>query len=110
MTFSTRTHRAFDKQLKRLVKKYPSLLEEYARLITGLSEQPTQGTPIGNDCYKIRLAIKSKRQRKSGGARVVTHVQVTTTRVYLLSIYDKSEQPDISDAELQSLIASIPEE
>jgi len=30
------------------------------------------GTPLGNDVYKIRLAIASKNKGKSGGARVIS--------------------------------------
>lgn len=66
-----------------------------------------QGTPIGNDCYKIRLAIKSKGKGKSGGARVITHVYVSKTTVYLLIIYDKSDQKNISDNELKELRNNI---
>lgn len=59
------------------------------------------GTPLGNECYKIRLAIRSKGQGKSGGARVITHVWVSETTVFLLSIYDKSEAETISDKDLK---------
>jgi mRNA-degrading endonuclease RelE of RelBE toxin-antitoxin system len=62
----------FDKQLKRLVKKYPSLKKEYLELVTTLTGLPMTGTPIGNNCYKIRLAIASKGKGKVGGARVIT--------------------------------------
>lgn len=69
------THR-FEKELKRLVKKYPSLRSEFALLIKHLSTDPKSGTFIGKDCYKIRLAIASKGKGKSGGARVITYVYV----------------------------------
>ncbi len=59
------------------------------------------GKPLGNGCYKIRLAISSKQKGKSGGARVITFVQVVDTIVYLLSIYDKAEAANISDKELK---------
>lgn len=55
---------------------------------------------MANSCYKIRIAIKSKGKGKSGGARVITHVQVFENNVFLLAIYDKSEQKDISDKEI----------
>jgi hypothetical protein len=29
-------------------------------------ENPTQGTPLGKDCYKIRMAISSKNKGKNG--------------------------------------------
>lgn len=94
----------FARQLKRLVKKYPSLRAEYASLITRLEKEPEQGTPLGGDCFKIRLAITSKGKGKSGGARVITLVVHAAQTVYLLSIYDKSEQADITDKALEALV------
>ena len=58
---------------KRRVKKIPSLKIEIARLIADLQENPSTGTALGNDCYKIRLAIASKGKGKSGGARIITY-------------------------------------
>ena len=65
---------------------------------------------MGNDCYKIRLAIASKGKGKSGGARIITNVQVVQTTVYLLSIYDKSEQADIDPKELRALVDAVKRE
>jgi len=97
----------FEKQLKRLIKKYPSLKNEIAQLVSSLKQNPEQGDYIGNHSYKIRLAIASKGKGKSGGARIITHIVVAQTTVFLLSIYDKSEQDDISDKELDTLIKII---
>lgn len=41
---------------------------------------------------------------------MITHVRVVSTRVYLLSIYDKSEKETLSDKELKALLALIPEQ
>jgi len=95
----------FDKQLKKLSKKYPSLKNDYDNLIKSLEKDPKQGKLLGNDCYKIRLAIKSKGKGKSSGARVITHLRENS--VYLLSIYDKSEKENITDAELRELLMYI---
>jgi len=62
---------------------------------------------MANSCYKIRVAIKSKGKGKSGGARVITHVQVVENNVFLLAIYDKSEQEDITDKEIGYLLSFI---
>ena len=99
----------FDRQLKRLVKKYPSLKEEYLELIKNLEQNPEQGTNLGNNCYKIRIAIASKRKGKSGGARVITNFVITDATVYLLSIYDKSEKENLTDKELVELLMFVPE-
>lgn len=94
----------FEKELKVLYKKYPSLKEEYSDLIDSLESKPQQGTPIGHNCYKIRLAIASKGRGKSGGARVITCVYVADSEVVLVSIYDKSVQPSLSDEEIKNRI------
>ncbi len=40
----------FDKQLKKLVKKYPSLQSEILELINSLKENPNLGTSLGSNC------------------------------------------------------------
>ena len=98
----------FEKELKRLAKKYPSLKNEYFELVQNLKTNPSQGTPIGNHCYKIRIAIASKGKGKSGDARVITYIQVTASSVYLLTIYDKSSTENIADSQLAELLKFIP--
>lgn len=98
----------FVKELKWLAKKYRSLKMEMVALGNELAEHPHMGTPIGKDCYKIRLAIKAKGAGKSGGARVITCVVAVREEVYLLSIYDKSEQSTLTDKRLKELIKQIP--
>lgn len=97
----------FEKQLKRLAKKYKSLGKDLSALVKELENNPITGTSLGNNCYKIRLAISSKGKGKSGGARVITCVIVTQHEVYLADIYDKSEQENISDKRLKELAALI---
>lgn len=57
------THR-FEKELKRLAKKFPSLKGEFSKLIADISKNPKKGTFVGNSCHKIRLAIASKGKGK----------------------------------------------
>lgn len=99
----------FEKQLKRLSKKYPSLKEEFLQLIESLEENPVQGTSLGKNCYKIRLAISSKGKGKSGGARLITNIVIGEETVYLLSIYEKSEKDNLTDKELDDLLSFVPE-
>lgn len=94
----------FKKEAKRLIKKYPSLKSELEVLGHELSENPIQGTPLGHDVYKIRLAIFSKGKGKSGGARVISFVMVVESKVILLSIYDKGDRDSISDKEIKELM------
>ena len=76
-------------------------------LVRELEVNPTTGTPLGNNCYKIRLAISSKAKGKSGGARIITCVIIANNEVYLADIYDKSELENISDKRLKELAKQI---
>lgn len=53
------------------------------------------------------MAIGSKGKGKSGGAQVITHLYVEEKSVYLLSIYDKSEKPDLKPNELKDMIDAL---
>ena len=53
------------------------------------------------------MAITSKKQGKSGGARVITFVKVTQEAVYLLAVYDKSEKEDMETGELDTYLNLI---
>lgn len=108
MSYSVKTIPRFERDLKRLTKKYPSLKTEYINLVQSLKESPNQGTALGNQCYKIRLSIASKGKGKSGGARVITHLQIVNETVFLLSIFDKSERENISDRDVNDLLSLIP--
>jgi hypothetical protein len=108
MNYKVETIFVFDKQAKRLSKKYPSLKNDLSDLIDSLTTDPEQGKPLGNNFYKIRLAISSKNKGKSGGARIITYVKITETTIYLTSIYDKGEKANITDKELAIIFNFIP--
>ena len=94
----------FKKEAKPLIKKYASLKEEIIALGKILAENPTYGTPLGDDVYKIRISIASKNKGKSGGARIISFVKIINTTVYLLSIYKKGEKETISVKEIEKLL------
>jgi mRNA-degrading endonuclease RelE of RelBE toxin-antitoxin system len=107
MNYKIFTIPPFDKQFKRLIKKYPSLKKEFLKLVSEIQQNPKQGDSMGKDCYKIRVAIASKGKGKRGGARVVLNVVIDDNKVYLLSIYDKSEKADLTDKELSDLLSYV---
>lgn len=78
--------------------------EDFSKLIEGLQTRPFQGSSLGNNCYKIRMAISPKGKGKSGRSRIITFVKIIETTVYLLSVYDKSEKENITDKELLKFI------
>ena len=97
----------FIKELKPLTKKYRSLEEDLMELAESLIENPIQGDSLSHNCFKVRLAISSKNKGKSGGARVITNVHIKDEVIYLLSIYDKSDQDSISEKELAKRLKAL---
>ena len=99
----------FLRDLKKLKRKYPSLKQDMAALQKALVSNPNLGTTIKENISKIRLAIRSKGKGKSGGARVIAHheilIQIEQHTIRLLAIYDKSDRPTISDADIRDLLA-----
>ncbi len=109
MSYEVKTIGIFEKETRRLIKKFPSLKTELQSLVARLKEKPQMGTSLGHSCFKIRISIASKAKGKSGGARIITCFKITRKAVYLLTIFDKSEQDSISNIELKELLSSIPE-
>jgi hypothetical protein len=107
MSYKVKTITVFERQTKRLIKKYASLKKELLELVQQLKINPKLGTAIGSNCFKIRLAVASKGKGKSGGIRVITHFWVAYNTVYLLSIYDKSEQENLIDQELNEILSYL---
>ncbi len=97
----------FIKNLKRLSKKHRSIKEEVNALGKLLKSNPTMREEIIEHCFKICISITSKNKGKIGGARIITHVYVSNETVFLLSIYDKGEQQDISTNEIKTLLRAI---
>ncbi len=78
--YQVETIEHFEREAKRLKKKFPSLKAEINELINSLEENPFQGVALHDGFYKIRLGIKSKGKR--GGARVITCVRVIAETVF----------------------------
>ncbi|MDQ3748618.1 MAG: type II toxin-antitoxin system RelE/ParE family toxin [Acidobacteriota bacterium] len=100
----------FQKQAKRLARRYKSFPHDLQILVDELKENASLGTPLGGNVYKIRLAITSKNKGKSGGARIIIYVYLQADTLYLLSIYDKADTENITDDELKYLIKEVEED
>ncbi|MBZ0204784.1 MAG: type II toxin-antitoxin system RelE/ParE family toxin [Flavobacteriales bacterium] len=97
----------FKRRYKPLAKRYHSLEQDLLDLIASLEVNPAQGTPLGKNCFKIRIAIRSKGGGKSGGARAITYVRLLKDKVYLLTIYDKADRASLTRKELEALLSGL---
>ena len=100
----------FARGAKVLRKKYPSFERDYETFLDELEKNPFSGESLGQHTYKNRMAITSKGKGKSGGARVITYnvqQQGDEVLITLMTIYDKSDIDNVSDAYLRSLVQQI---
>ena len=97
----------FERQARKLAKKYKSLMNDLRVLQEELKEDPFRGISLGGGVRKIRMAIGSKGKGRSGGARVLTlNVLVSDDAdVTLLPIYDKDEIDNVSDNYIKWLVS-----
>jgi mRNA-degrading endonuclease RelE of RelBE toxin-antitoxin system len=106
----------FEREAKKLIKKYRSLRRELLDFTAELEGEPRIGVQISENVYKVRLAVRSKGKGKSGGMRIITYVETKLvqkpkdTDIYLLSIYDKSEQDNISNRMIAQIVGELQEE
>ena len=107
MKTNLKIQQTFEKEAKRLGKRYPSLRSDVRGLAEEILANPRLGVDLGGGVRKIRMAITSKGRGKSGGARIITFtvvVAVEETEVNLLYIYDKSERESVSEREIEELL------
>ena len=97
----------FIKNLKILKKKYKNIKKDVLELANELEKNPTMGTDLGNNTFKVRIKNSDNNKGKSAGYRVITYCISDEKEVYLITIYSKSEKENILDLELKELIARV---
>ncbi len=110
MNWTISTVPDFDKEVRRLSKKYKSLRSDLLQFQKDITDNPFLGTEILPNVRKIRIAITSKGKGKSGGARIISFVAVNdieSGEIILLYIYDKSESPNIQTEYLKQLLKDL---
>nr|WP_297652306.1 addiction module toxin RelE [uncultured Prevotella sp.] len=101
------TEKEFERQLRKLAKKYHSIIKDYDAFLNELEKDPYQGSSLGKGVRKVRMAIASKGKGKSGGARVITYnlyQEGDFIIIDLLTIYDKGEISNITDDFIKYLL------
>ena len=94
----------FRRTAKKIVRKHPKFKTDLARIVKSLKSDPTQGTAIGENRYKIRVAISGSGRGKSSGVRVYTYVVVRDAVVYLVAMHTKAERATLKDQEINTIL------
>ena len=96
----------FDKEAKKLSKKYNLIKSDLRDFLDNFDDNHTHSTKINTNLFKIRLANSNKNRGKSAGYRIYYYLKIEDT-VFLLTIYDKSQKPSINEDILDIYIKEI---
>lgn len=103
MNFKIETIPRFEKDVKKLKKKFPKIKNDLVKLVNALSLNPKEGIELGSDIFKIRIPNSSIPTGKSGGFRIITYYKKDDI-LYLVTIYSKTEQDNILTDQLRQII------
>ena len=106
MSYEVRVVDEFKKDVKKLLKKYRSIKTDILELIEKLEEDYTIGIDLGSNLYKIRVK-NSDIGGKSGGYRVIYYTRLAKERVYLLTIFSKTQKENIDVKSLKPIVDKI---
>ncbi|MBL0721601.1 MAG: type II toxin-antitoxin system RelE/ParE family toxin [Sulfurovum sp.] len=81
----------FKKNVKSLKKQYKNIKQDIELFADELIENPFIGTTLGNNSYKVRIKNSNNNKGKSAGYRVITYIIDEENKIYLVTIYSKSE-------------------
>ena len=110
MTYEFRPSPDFEKQAKKLNKRYPSFKKDLLLFLDSLKANPWQGTDLGGGIRKVRMNISTKSRGKAGGARVITmnvSVDVEKMIIALLYMYDKADMASVNNAFIKQVIKEM---
>lgn len=106
MTIRVVHTKRFNARLKRLARRFPSILDEVDALKEDLKRGERPGDlyrGIGVAVYRVRRANRSARTGKRGGFRITYYVH-TEDMVALLAISQRRDAPYLSPYEIDQLL------
>ena len=94
----------FEKDVKKLFKKYRSIPKDLKVVKDTLLQNPKAGISLSNHTYKLRVSNSSTNSGKSGGFRVIYYFLDSQGNIYLLKIYSKSDLSTVSDEKILEIL------
>ncbi len=98
----------FKRNLRHLAKKYRHIHNDVQPIIDQLVAGATPGDQIAGvqqEVFKVRARNSDAGKGKSGGYRLIYHRR-SETEIVLITLYSKTEQGDVTAAEIRRIIAA----
>ena len=99
----------FKRNLRTLAKKYRHIRDDVDPIIEALQAGEILGDQIpgiGYTLFKVRVRNQDITRGKSGGYRVIYYLR-TSISIILVTIYSKTEQADISAAQIRRIVGEF---
>ncbi len=112
MSISVFYSHEFKRNVRKLLKKYPRLPDDLDEFIDRLQTGNVEGDllqHVGCEVYKARIKNSDNKKGKSGGYRIIYYCK-QNEQIFLVTIYAKSEQEDVSAQKILSIVESLKEE
>jgi hypothetical protein len=93
----------FTKSVDDLLKKRQLLKDDFDSFLKELAKNPDKGDVVPGTSGVRKIRLKSASKGKSGGFRVCYYFYTLKGRIYLLSIYAKNDQENITSEEKKVL-------
>lgn len=96
----------FERDVRRLSKRDRRIRLDIQPMIEQLESGKLLGDQIpdiGYTVFKVRVRNSSAQKGKSGGYRIIYYLK-TRDQILLVTMYSKSEQSDISAAEIREIL------
>jgi len=106
MNYKIDTTPRFEKDVKKLKKKFPKIKDDLVKFINELSINPELGVNLGDKIFKVRIPNSSIPTGKSGGFRIITYYKREDI-IFLVTIYSKTEQDNILTNRLREIIKEL---
>ena len=103
MNYKIETISRFEKDVKKLKKKFPKIKNDLVEFIKELSLNPELGINLGENIFKVRIPNSSIPSGKSGGFRIITYYKKDDI-LYLITIYSKTEQDNVLTDKLRQIV------
>lgn len=101
--------RKFERDVDALIANRALLKDDYEDFKKSLAENPELGPPISKTGGVRKIRLKSATKGKSGGFRVCYFYLPERYELFLICIYGKNKQEDLSEAEKKELKTLVTE-
>ena len=95
----------YKKAVKKLSKNYRNIELDVKDFLKSINTKDELGIELKSNVFKVRIKNSDKNKGKSAGYRLISYLAIVENELHLLYIYDKSSLVNITEKEIDELVA-----